>query len=107
MKIKLFLAVVAGMALTALFSFRAIYEAKKNTAEVDQAEGIYIFTDCTPVKDFEFLGTVKNTFSFGGQYQEVRDKLIKKAKKDYPTAEGILIRLKDGGTDKAEAIKFK
>jgi hypothetical protein len=86
------------------------YEPKKSTAEVEQQEGIYIFTDSKPVKDYDYLGTIKTSgvISFGdAQYSGVRDKLIKKCKKDFPNAEGIIFTFKSGGADKADAIKFK
>lgn len=99
---------LAGLLVAGAFSFKAMYDAKNNTAEVEQYEGIYIFTDSKPVKETDYLGSVKVGMSLGsGQYTEIRDKLIKKAKKEYPTCQGIIIHLKDGDTDKADAIKFK
>ena len=83
------------------------YEPKKATAEVEQMQGLYIFTDSKPVLEYEYLGTVKAAISMDGQYQGVRDKLIKKAKKDFPTADGLMMQFKSGGTDKCDAIKFK
>lgn len=83
---------------------------KKNAAVVEQVQGIYVFTDCKPVKEFEYLGTVKATGAFSvrsPQYESVRDILIKRLKKEYPQADGIILKLKDGDTDSADAIKFK
>lgn len=96
--------------MTALVSFSAFkiatYEPKKSSAEVEQYEGLYIFTDSKPLMETEYLGTVKSTFG-ATQYEDVRDKLIKKAKKEFPKAEALIISLKAGGTDKCDAIKFK
>lgn len=108
MKRNYFVAVLCGMALTSLFAFKSLYEAKKNTAEAEQYQGIYVFTDSKPVKQYDYLGSVKSSgFSGGGQYEDVRDKLIKKTKADFPTADAIILHLKAGGTDHADAIKLK
>ena len=57
--------------------------------------------------EYEYLGTVKSNVTMSGQYEDVRNNLIRRAKKEYPAAEGIILNLKDGGTDKADVIKFK
>lgn len=83
---------------------------KKSAAVAEQVNGIYIFTDSKPVKEYDFLGTVQATGAFSvrsPQYESVRDVLIKRLKKEYPQADGIILKLKDGDTDKADAIKFK
>jgi hypothetical protein len=81
---------------------------EKGNAVVNQYEGLYIFTDCKPVSEFEYLGTVKYSGSFGsGQYVEVRDALIKKAKKDFPGCNAIILTLIEGSADKADAVKLK
>ncbi|MFN4247552.1 MAG: hypothetical protein ACK4EY_07500 [Flavipsychrobacter sp.] len=90
-----------------LVSFTASYEPRNSTAEVEQVQGCYIFIDSRPVKEYKYLGTVKSTFSWGsGQYQDVRDKLIKRIKKEYPEADGIIFHFHDGGQDRADAIRF-
>lgn len=82
---------------------------EKDLARVEQLQGIYIFSDCKPVAKYKYLGTIKrNTGGFGGsQYADVRDGLIKQIKKEYPEADGIILILKSGGTDRADAIKFE
>ncbi len=101
--------VIAFVALITLAMRTNFYDVKKGTAEVEQYQGLYVFTDSKPVSEYEYLGTVKLTFRIGnsGQYQSVRDVMIKKCKKDYPQADGIIMIFKDGGTDRADAIKFK
>ncbi len=99
---------IIGISLTSLVAFKvATYEPKKATGEVEQMQGLYIFTDSKPVLEYEYLGTVTATFGMDSQYQGVRDKLIKKAKKDFPNADGLIMQFKSGGTDKCDAIKFK
>lgn len=81
---------------------------KKNLAEVEQMQGFYVFTDSKPVAEYDYLGTVKNSVSFSsGQYQSIRDILIKKARKEYPSGDGIILHFVNGGTDKADIIKLK
>ncbi len=85
-------------------------DLKKSTAEVEQLQGLYIFTDSKPLMEYEYLGTVSNKGSLGlgdTQYSGVRDKLISRCKKDYPQADGIIFTFKSGGTDRADAIRFK
>ncbi|GIV26866.1 MAG: hypothetical protein KatS3mg027_0680 [Bacteroidia bacterium] len=93
-----------------LFSFKVKYnyEPKVNTAEVDQYEGLYVFVDSKPVREYEYLGTEKVVLTFGsGQYRDIRDKLIKKVKKEYPQANGIIFHFNENASDKADAIKIK
>lgn len=99
--------VLIFFALIGLFSF-ASYEPRNSTAEVEQIQGCYIFTDSRPVREYKYLGTCKYDGTFGGspQYQNVRDKLIKRIKKTYPEADGIIFNLHDGGQDRCDAIKF-
>ena len=105
---KIILGSLEGMTLTTLVAFTvANYEPKKATGEVEQMQGLYIFTDSKPVLEYEYLGTVKATFGMDSQYSGVRDKLIKKSKKAFPTADGLIMQFKSGGTDKCDAIRFK
>jgi len=105
---KLILGSIIGIILSTTVAFTlANYEPKKSTGEVEQMQGLYIFTDSKPVLEYEYLGTVKASMGMDSQYQGVRDKLVKKAKKDYPDADGLIMQFKSGGTDKCDAIKFK
>lgn len=103
--------ILAGLALTTLIAFQvATYEIKNSTAEVNNVEGLLIFTDCKPIKEYEYLGTVKSGGTGGlanPQYEGVRNRLIKRIKKEYPKADGAIMNLNYGQADKADAIKFK
>lgn len=82
-------------------------DAKNNLAKVEQFQGLYIFTDCTPTKDNNYIETVKFSGGFGSsQYTNVRDILIRKVKRKYPDAEGIVLKLVSGGKDLGDVIKF-
>lgn len=100
---------VAGLSLSALFAFKVSYDLKNSSADVNQVEGLYIFTDSKPVKEYEYLGTVKgNSGGFGdSQYTGVRSRLIKNCKKDFPKADAVILYLNSGEADKADAIRFK
>jgi hypothetical protein len=83
---------------------------KKSSADVNQVEGYYIFTDSKPVLEYEYLGTVKFNGGLGfssEQYTDVRNKLIKRAKKEFPRADGIIFYFATGSADRADLIKFK
>jgi len=83
------------------------YRVSKKTAEVFTIENLKVFTDCEPVLEYEYLGTVSKIFALSGQYEPLRNAIIQKAKKNYPTAEGIIFHFVNGGIDKADVIKFK
>lgn len=104
MKTILFIAAAAT-----LLAFTVVnYEVKNNTAEVEQIEGLYVFTDSKPVKEYEYLGTVKANWTWSSKYEGIRSTLISKTKKDFPTAQGIILTQTDGtGPLKCDAIKFK
>lgn len=106
---KYLIGVFVGIAITALTAMVQTYQVKKSTAEVQSYENVLIFSDCKPVAEYEYLGTVKyNTGGFGGsQYEDIRDALLKKAKKEFPEAQGLILNLKKGQADKADVIKFK
>jgi hypothetical protein len=108
---KICLGVLIGLALTLLKAsgVKPASDVKNSTAEVNQIEGLLIFTDSKPIREYEYLGTVKsNTGGFGNpQYEGVRGRLIKKAKADYPKADGVIMYLNYGQADKADAIRFK
>jgi predicted metal-dependent RNase len=105
---KIILGGLIGISITTLFAFKIQnYEFKKATAEVDKIQGLCIFTDSKPLLKYKYLGTVKITFAIDTQYQKLRNQLIKKAKKEFPNADGLIMEFNASGTDKCEAIKFE
>lgn len=81
---------------------------------VAKNSGIYTFTDSEPISAYEIIGEVSLTgfesqelMNLGGQYQNVRDELIKIAKAANKQVEGVILTLVTGGTDKAHLIKFE
>lgn len=78
---NIFLFTIAGILLLA---FNTLDEIKKNYAVVNQQNGLYIYSDCVPLKPYTFLGEVKSsTGGFGSaQYTNVKLRLLKNAKKN-------------------------
>lgn len=79
--------------------------AEKDDATVEQQEGLYIFVHSKPKRAYEYLGSVKKNLSVTGQPDEMLPALIRKAKKEHPDAEAIIITSMN--MEKADAIKFK
>ncbi len=96
----------AAFLLVAVFSFTKPHEASP-AATAHKISGVYVFTDSDPTGKYETLGTVKVAIARSAQYTDVRDKLIKKAKKEYPDCQGVVLNLRAGKVDEAEAIKFE
>ena len=91
----------------AFMAFVIPFEPSLRTAEVNQVEGICIFTDSKPVFPYDYLGTVKDSRAVGSsKYEAIRDALIKQAKKDFPDCNGIVLDIASG-TGKADAIRLK
>jgi hypothetical protein len=94
--------------LTVILAFSASrYEPNQSTAEVSKVEGFYIFTDSKPVMPYDSLGEADLGFVSGTQYENIRTNLIKRARKKYPTADGLILNLNKTGLDKCNVIKFK
>ena len=89
-------------------------EQDLSIARVENINGIYVFTDCSPIAEYEVLGevTVSDATNLeiqrsGAQYPVVRDELIKTAKAANSQVEGVILTLVTGGVDKAHMIRFK
>ncbi|MBI5856701.1 MAG: hypothetical protein HZB42_03540 [Sphingobacteriales bacterium] len=109
--------IVAGIIV--LLAFTGSHnQSEKNNAEVNQVQGLYIFSDSKPKHHYEYLGTViANETQVGktalGQpvytcfcdltYSQLRDNLIKLAKKKFKEGNGIII---DAGSNKGDVIKL-
>lgn len=74
----------------------------KELARVEMYQGYYIFIEAKPIREYEYLGTVKAGMTWNGYLDEILASILKKVKNDYPRAEGLIIR----GTE-ADAIIFK
>ena len=100
-KIILILSILAII----LFSFRMAISEPHN-AQVYKWQGFDVFMECTPTSDYTVLGTVKEKgIVWSGKPKEMFTTILRRVKKDYPTADGVIFDLVNG--QKASCIKFK
>jgi hypothetical protein len=110
MKKTILLIVLTGFLMSA---YSQESKPKKSDATVEQIQGMYIFVDCTPKAEYQFLGTISSGSGFGkamggaSEYDQKKSKLIRNAKEDFPQADGLILHFVKGGKDTADAIKFK
>ncbi len=80
-----------------------------NTAEVEQIQGIYIFVKNKPVKDFEYIGTVKGPFIGNHEFDNLVEIMVKNAKKEFPNANALIFDgvIKQTHNTKVSAVKIK
>jgi hypothetical protein len=79
----------------------------KSKAVVNQIDGFYIFSDSRPLMAYDTLGVVEAGFISGTQYHTIRTNLIKRSRKKYANADGIILDLRNHGLDQCIVIKFK
>lgn len=107
---KIILGSLIGMTLTLLVAFTvANYEPKKSTAEVDQIQGFYIFAKSKPMKEFEYLGTVKGPLIGNHEFDNLVELMVKIAKKDFPNANALIFDgvIKQTHNTKVSAVRIK
>jgi hypothetical protein len=106
--LKLAIGFLIGISLSITLAFRTMnYIPNSSTADVNNIEGFYIFTDSQPVMTYDSLGMVELGFVTDTQYESIRRNLIKKARSKFPDANGLIIQLDKKGVDKCKVIKFK
>lgn len=90
---KITIITLVGIALTVGYSFKTIHEISKTSAEVSLTQGIAVFMDSKPVKEYEIIGEVKlaKISTNNSSYSEAKKTLIEKCLETYPTGEGIII----------------
>lgn len=83
-------------------------QPKKGYAEVNQYSGIYVFYMCKPLREYEFIATMKKVV-VAETTQEALIKYAALAKKEHPDCEGIIMNKLDNGFSKDvfDVIKFK
>ena len=104
---KIFTGAILGLVIALFFSFKTIYDLKKSTADVEQINGIYIFGFSKPETEYKVIGKIKPGF-IEDRYFKVAEQMTTKAKKTYPTAQGLIIKI-EPATYKiyADVIEFK
>ncbi len=81
-------------------------QKQKSIANAHKHMGFYIFTDNEPISEYTIIDRVKVSVSWSGEYEGVRNHLLKKVLKSYPDASGVILDLTNGGSDWATVIKF-
>lgn len=94
-------------------------------AAVHSFHGIYVYTDCQPLDEYQVLGVVTYTETKGAvsaavfghygavsapvyaQYTSLRDGLVRRALETYSEAQGIIIEADGEGKAIARVIKYK
>ena len=89
-------------------------QAQNNIAVVPELHGVLIFTDNTPVADYDIVGEVSYQqessdpyLSNPAQYEKIRRGLVINAILANRQVEGIITDIKDNGTGEAKMIIFK
>ena len=101
--IILFFSTVCAFSINNALEFQQ--ESQTRTAIVNQIEGLYIYILCTPVNEFQIIGSDEKHFVLSGNPSELIKSFIKRTKKDYPNANGIIFSTYN--LDKCQIIKFK
>jgi hypothetical protein len=96
---------VSALLFVFLIAFKSgVYEVSKSTADVEQEEGVYVFYRSKPVANYEYVGTYKIGMVWDDKPSLLFNKLVRKTKEKFPSADGIIIANDMG---KCDAIKFK
>ena len=96
-----------GEDLATIIKFSNPQEKEKwGYAKVNLFNGLYIFSDCTPINNYTIIGRSKSVVTWSGQYDGVKSNLIKRALKSFPQAQGIILDMHRGGVDRGVIISF-
>lgn len=76
------------------------------SAIINQEKGLYLFVESKPNFEYVELGNVKAGLTFSGQYNELKNEIIKKTLKNYPGANALIFNT-EKDCSQAIAIKFK
>lgn len=79
----------------------------KSKALVNIYQGVKIFLDSEPLTEYEVIGSINKLLSWTGSLSEYRNGIVKKTRKKYPNAEGVILSEKAIGGLQATVIKFK
>lgn len=80
----------ALLVIVTFSAFKTIYDLRKNSAEVDQVQGVYIFSNSKPVSEFEYLGKVKGPAVASSEFGDMVQYMSKRAKEQFPNCNAII-----------------
>jgi hypothetical protein len=96
---------ILGISITMLFAFnKSSFTPQASTAQVNQIEDFYIFTDSRPVMPYDSIGIVEIGFITDTQYESIRNNLIKRTKIKFPYADGLILKFDKKGVDHCVVI---
>ena len=102
---KSFINILGLILLIGFLAFTSInYEIEKNSGEVKQIEGLYIFFASEPLMKTEYIGTVKVGMTLNSDSDTRLSAIIKKCKKNFPNAEAVIFKSIDFSS--ADAVKY-
>lgn len=102
---------LAAFLLSSLASFSqtpAPETLKKSYCEAPQYSGVYVFLLTKPVREYEYIATIKKTVVWN-TVQDAVVKYAKYAKEQYPNCDAIIFNDVQGGFSKDifDVVKFK
>lgn len=98
--------ITAVLTIVIFSGFKIAEEFKINHAEVEQVQGIYVFYRSKPVRQYDYLGTVKTPFIIKndkGSY--LVDLMVKRAKEKHASCNAIIFKSEDLNEVDAVIIK--
>jgi len=97
------LAPISGMAQSA-----PTEPIKKDLAEVPQYSGVYVFLITKPVREYEYIATIKKSVVWKTAQEAIRE-YAKYAKEQHPNCDAIIFNDLQGGFSKDifDVVKFK
>lgn len=96
-----------GSDMATIIKFTNSDEKKKwGYAKVNSFNGLYVYSNCTPINNYTITGRCKSVITWSGQYDSVKANLIKRALKKIPNAQGIILNMQRGGVDRGVVIEF-
>jgi len=106
MKSRIAVLVALSMIVAAGFGFRLA--ANFAGAEVEQIQGMYVFIKAKPTSTYTYIGTVKGPTFSNAEFDTMLPKMIKKAKEEFPDANGLMFNGEMGSSEKwkCDAIKI-
>lgn len=96
---------IIAMLMLGASVFAQTTATNKAAAQAETVEGLYVFISSKPLAENEYLGSISKSFALSGKPDEMLYSMIRKAKKEYPAATGIVFT--SIYMDKADVVRFK
>lgn len=73
--------------------FTSVAQTNQQSVIINKIDGVFVFSECKPIAPHDTIGEVSAEVSITGEYPELRDKLVRRAKKKFPTLDGIILNI--------------